>query len=185
MKKGGKHNIITKKKISDALKGEKAYWYGKKHSEETKQKMKKAKIGYIPWNKGLGNRSTENEKARKNKICRTWKMTVLKRDNYTCMACGERGGILRVHHILNFHKYKKYRYVLDNGITLCNKCHIDFHKIYGKYDNNFEQIRKFINIDHNNTMTKDKWSPNDFRNKSTCVNWEEGFEIPELGKFKL
>lgn len=30
-----------------------------------------------------------------------------------------------------------------------------------------------IDVRHKGTMTKDKWSPNDFRDKSTCVNWEE------------
>lgn len=30
-----------------------------------------------------------------------------------------------------------------------------------------------IDIRHDGTLTKDKWSPNDFRDKSTCVNWQE------------
>lgn len=34
---------------------------------------------------------------------------------------------------------------------------------------------EFPNIDirHEGTLTKSKWSPNDFRDKSTCVNWQE------------
>lgn len=35
------------------------------------------------------------------------------------------------------------------------------------------------------TMTKNKWSVNDFRDKSTCANWQEGYEIPDIGKFQL
>lgn len=31
-----------------------------------------------------------------------------------------------------------------------------------------------IDIRHGGTMTKSKWSPADFRDKSTCVNWQEG-----------
>lgn len=31
-----------------------------------------------------------------------------------------------------------------------------------------------IDIRHGGTLTKDKWSPADFRDKSTCVNWQEG-----------
>ena len=34
-----------KRKISEALSGEKAYWYGKHHSDETKKKMSESKIG--------------------------------------------------------------------------------------------------------------------------------------------
>ncbi len=34
---------------------------------------------------------------------------------------------------------------------------------------------EFPNVDirHEGTLTKSKWSPNDFRDKSTCVNWQE------------
>ena len=39
-----------------------------------------------------------------------------------------------------------------------------------------------IDIRHKGTMTKDKWSPNDFRDKSTCINWQEGYEISGWGK---
>lgn len=40
----------------------------------------------------------------------------------------------------------------------------------------YEQWRSEVpNIDirHDGNMTKSKWSPNDFRDKSTCVNWQE------------
>lgn len=35
---------------------------------------------------------------------------------------------------------------------------------------------QYPNIDmrHEGTLTRSKWSPNDFRDKSTCVNWQEG-----------
>lgn len=35
---------------------------------------------------------------------------------------------------------------------------------------------QFPNVDirYGNTLTKSKWSPSDFRDKSTCVNWQEG-----------
>jgi hypothetical protein len=39
MSKGRSISQEQRKKISDAQKGEKAFWYGKKHPEETKQKM--------------------------------------------------------------------------------------------------------------------------------------------------
>jgi len=41
-KKGHVVSIETRRKISASLKGEKHYWFGKKHSEETKQKMRLA-----------------------------------------------------------------------------------------------------------------------------------------------
>ena len=41
----GKHSEETRKKLSEANKGEYNYWYGKQHSEETIQKMSEAKKG--------------------------------------------------------------------------------------------------------------------------------------------
>ena len=42
----------TRRKLSEAGKGEKNPFYGKSHSEESKEKMSKSSKGRIPWNKG-------------------------------------------------------------------------------------------------------------------------------------
>jgi glycosyltransferase involved in cell wall biosynthesis len=46
-----------------------------------------------------------------------------------------------------------------------------------------------IDVRHEGTLTKSKWSPNDFRDKSTCVNWQEstidqipGWKASDLSK---
>ncbi len=39
-----------------------------------------------------------------------------------------------------------------------------------------------IDIRHAGTLSGNKWSPDDFRDKSTCINWKEGYEIPGWGK---
>lgn len=38
----------------------------------------------------------------------------------------------------------------------------------------FKSTYPNIDVRYGNTLTKSKWSPNDFRDKSTCVNWQEG-----------
>ena len=72
---------------------------------------------------------------------KAFRLSVFERDNFTCQKCGDnRGGNLEAHHILNHWKHKNLRYDVDNGITLCKKCHIEFHKKFGYKENNFEQM---------------------------------------------
>ncbi len=77
-----------------------------------------------------------------------WKKKVLKKFNYTCQKCkiiGEKNsGLIECHHVYNFRDYSDLRSDIKNGITLCKNCHIDFHKLYGKRYNNWEQMKEFI-----------------------------------------
>ena len=57
-----------------------------------------------------------------------WRNDVFDRDNYICQDCNNRGGELNAHHLKGFSKYKKLRYEVENGITLCYECHRKRHK---------------------------------------------------------
>lgn len=57
-----------------------------------------------------------------------WRVAVFERDHYTCLDCGQVGGNLEAHHIKPFNTFPDLRYVADNGITLCQKCHKQKHK---------------------------------------------------------
>ena len=57
-----------------------------------------------------------------------WRKNVFERDNYTCQVCGKVGGTLNAHHIKSFALHKKLRLDVNNGITLCEKCHKEVHK---------------------------------------------------------
>lgn len=92
----------------------------------------------------------DREKERFSKEYKEWRKSVFKRDNYICQCCGDRSGlghsvILQAHHIENFSSAINKRYNLDNGITLCYNCHIKlFHHLYGRVNNNKEQLDEFI-----------------------------------------
>lgn len=82
---------------------------------------------------------------------RDWRTSVFKRDNYTCQCCNQYGGKLQVHHIKNFSSSEDLRFEINNGITLCYDCHSpcvpnSFHSIYGKYNNNEEQLNEYIKL---------------------------------------
>lgn len=80
-----------------------------------------------------------------------WRMLVYIRDNYICQCCGyDKGHKLNAHHIESYAKNKDLRTDLNNGITLCKKCHISLHSKYGKFT-----CRKNLEDFLNETRTKD------------------------------
>ncbi len=74
---------------------------------------------------------------------KVWRHKVYIRDNYICQHCGKTGGSLQAHHKNAYCKYKAERRIVANGVTVCVKCHIEFHKLYGKGKNTAEQWDEF------------------------------------------
>ena len=125
-RKGFKTSKETRKKQSEALKGEKCYL----------------------WKGGI---TSKNLTIRRGVEARLWRESVFTRDNWMCQNCGKRNGknvgktvCINAHHILNFAEYPELRFAIDNGITLCKKCHLKFHKKYGFKNNTKEQLNEFL-----------------------------------------
>lgn len=59
---------------------------------------------------------------------RNWVKIVHKKDNYTCTKCGKRGGEINAHHKKRFSIYPELAFDINNGVTLCIKCHREEHK---------------------------------------------------------
>lgn len=76
---------------------------------------------------------------------RDWRRSVYQRDYYTCQKCGQKSGILNAHHIKNYNTHQELRYDINNGITFCKKCHINFHSKYGNKENGEEQLIEYLN----------------------------------------
>jgi hypothetical protein len=68
---------------------------------------------------------------------------VYERDNYDCQICGKHGGKLNVHHLYSYADYEDFRTEVSNGISVCKKEHLIFHKIYGYGGNTPEQFEQF------------------------------------------
>ena len=85
-----------------------------------------------------------NKSIRKSVNYKFWRESVYKRDNFTCKKCKTRGGKLHPHHIKNFSQYPDLRFELTNGVTLCEKCHKTFHKLFGQSNNNLEQLNSYL-----------------------------------------
>lgn len=145
---GKKHSEETKKKISELAKlnGFGKWWKGKKHKKESRKKMALAQTREKHWNwkNGITN---DNVRIRKSLKYIQWRQQVFIRDNFVCQKCYTKGGYLEVHHKKSFCEYMKeiklnlpllgmyegamvYEpfWDINNGITLCKKCHIKITK---------------------------------------------------------
>ena len=131
-----KHSEETKKKMSESHKG-------KSHSEQTRKKLSKLFKGKKSWS-WKGGVTPKYEKIRKSIEFRLWREAVFARDNWTCQKYKIKGGKLVAHHIRNFAKIIELRTSIENGITLSDKAHREFHKKYGEINNTKEQIEEFL-----------------------------------------
>ncbi len=113
----------VRKKMSVCGRGIKRVGSGKYiRSIETRKKLSNSKKGYKSpfW---LGGLTEKNISIRNGLDYRLWREAVFKRDNYTCIWCGQIGGKLHADHIKPFALFPELRFAIDNGRTLCEECH--------------------------------------------------------------
>jgi hypothetical protein len=143
--KGGHHTQEWKDKHRQRMTGKKNPFYGKKHSKEIIEKMRKAKIGLVGeksnhWKGGI----TELRKKIKQYFkYRQWRTDVFTRDNWTCQDCNRKVRKIEADHdpiefakILREYNIKTMEDALEceklwdinNGKTRCFDCHETRHK---------------------------------------------------------
>ena len=96
--------------------------FGKKISVETRRKIGETCTGEKHWN-WKGGITKWRAKIKSRIEHRLWREAVFARDNWTCQQCGKKGGWMNAHHIKSFADFPELRLAIDNGITLCLKCH--------------------------------------------------------------
>ncbi len=147
---GKKRPDISEQQRKKLLEEPISYWKGKKIPTYARKKMSEVRLlnkntpkkeTHWNWKGGI---SEVNDKLNRGVEWKLWREKVYKRDNWTCQKCKKHTRDLRPHHILNFSTHIKLRFSVKNGITLCEKCHNEFHKIYGKIKNNRKQLTQFL-----------------------------------------
>ncbi|MCK9319482.1 NUMOD3 domain-containing DNA-binding protein [Methanoculleus sp.] len=121
-------------------KGKKGTYSTGERSIETKLKISLARL------RNSNGKKTLRTRLRATGTYENWRKSIFERDDYTCQLCKKRGDKIVAHHIthfisiLNKNKIDKFEQALkckelwdiNNGITLCEKCHKLVHK--GKYN---------------------------------------------------
>lgn len=77
----------------------------------------------------------------KKQIRENFRNSVFKRDKNECKICGDKISKLDAHHITNRNEFENGGYVLENGVTLCDKvggCHFQAEE--------FLQTRDYIGV---------------------------------------
>ncbi len=104
------------------------------------QRNMSARLQNIPIEKWRGFITPENQRLVASPEYRQWQKAVFKRDENTCQLCNKTKCPLAAHHIYMKAKYSERVLDIDNGITLCDKCH---HKTIGQEE---EYIDYFTTI---------------------------------------
>ena len=141
---GRRASCIKKGTASQSKTGNKNPNFGKHPSVEMRRKMSEARKGEKCYN-WKGGVTLKDKGIRKQIEYRLWREAVFARDNWTCQECGRRGGTLHPHHIKSYTQYPELRFAIDNGQTLCLKC----HKLTDNYGGNLkEKEAEITNANH-------------------------------------
>jgi len=82
---------------------------------------------------------------RRYKEYRKWRRSVLSRDNNICILCRSQKKLV-AHHIFEAKDFPDLAYETDNGVTLCQCCHINVHKLGSK--NFIESLQEAILVEN-------------------------------------
>jgi hypothetical protein len=89
----------------------------------------------------------ERDRMRPKVQTANWRLAVFRRDAFECQSCfafNKRETRLEAHHVESWSTCRERRFDISNGITLCRKCHIEFHRKFGLKHNTRVQLAEFL-----------------------------------------
>lgn len=107
------------------------------------QKNMSARLQGIPIEKWKGFTTPENKRLVASPEYRQWQKSVFKRDQNTCQLCNKTKCPIAAHHIYLKAKYPDKVLDINNGITLCDKCH---HKTIGHENEYIDLFVSLLNL---------------------------------------
>lgn len=112
-------------------------------TDEYRNKSSKAKLGEKNpmYNPDLDRVNNNSRSISGNKL---WRKEIMDKYGHKCDICSSKDR-LQTHHLYNWSEYPEKRFDINNGVCLCEDCHIRFHGKYGQRHNTPEQYEEFKN----------------------------------------
>ena len=73
-----------------------------------------------------------------------WRSKVHRKHRWMCVICGSKEDIV-AHHLDSYANHPDKRTDVNNGVTLCDKHHKDFHRVFGYKNNTKVQFKEYMN----------------------------------------
>lgn len=98
------------------------------HNPDNYAKFARTKTGkQVPGQQGANHwnwKGGVSKEVWKTPAYQQWRRAVMRRDNFTCVACGDnQGGNLEADHIKPRYLFPELTFDVSNGRTLCKPCH--------------------------------------------------------------
>lgn len=118
-----------------------------KYNVEYTMQRKDMKEKYLNGSKNIFYIDGRNSLAidRSNSSYKKWRKKILIFYNNKCLSCGSNFK-LRAHHIVGYSTDVSKALDTNNGVCLCEKCHRDFHKMFGFGHNTEEQFLIWLSL---------------------------------------
>jgi len=117
---------------------EKVFHVGRNHMAEGRKYcsvkcsgMAHSGLNSPSWKGGI---SSERTKVVNTDEYRNWRKAVYARDHYRCILCLRHMRSFHAHHIKRFVDYPELRLNVDNGVTLCERCHRQVHMMEPEFE---------------------------------------------------